>query len=278
MGFTKRGSWGKSSGFKVNHGRFYRPTSVTIMGVNSRGLGGGSGRTTAPRTPTKAERVAERWRVRPGIYRLTFHTDDDESINLVVDGGQMTFARFQKLVEAHEALNWEQASRAFRAFVREWDLQDENGRILLMTAKGMEKVGLDMVFGLAAESANALQIPATPLANAMTYRDSGKPIEITVTPIQTPPGHSGHSAGQAAPRACGCKSSRERIEAPVVHPRLSLSSTLNLIVSRELTVPEELGLSLTKGSICQRVGRRQRTARTSNRDDGEQPLLRGNTP
>ncbi len=198
MGFTKRGSWGKSSGFKVNHGRFYRPTSVTIMGVNSRGLGGGSGQTTAPRTPTKAERVAERWRVRPGIYRLTFHTDDDESINLVVDGGQMTFARFQKLVEAHEALNWEQASRAFRAFVREWDLQDENGRILLMTAKGMEKVGLDMVFGLAAESANALQIPATPLANAMTYRDSGKPIEITVTPIQTPPGH-GTVVSQAVP-------------------------------------------------------------------------------
>ena len=54
MGFTSRGKWGtKSRAFRVNHGSFYRPTSVTVLGVNSRKLTGGGRRRS--RTTTRRQ-------------------------------------------------------------------------------------------------------------------------------------------------------------------------------------------------------------------------------
>jgi len=206
MGFTKRGSWGRSRAFRVNHGKYYRPTSVTVLGVNSR-LGGGGGRRSAHRKPTKSEILATHWRLRPGIYRVTLHIDAKDTINIEVDGGQLTYARFQKLIEARKTLNWEQGSRALRGFVRAWDILDDKGKTLPLTPKGIETVGLDMVIGLAVEAANALSIPATPLSSVMTHSDSHKPVKVTVTPIQLP---AGSSQSVTAPRSVAAPSGMVR--------------------------------------------------------------------
>lgn len=56
MAFAKRGKWGtKSRAFRVNHGRFYKPTSVTVLGVNSRKLAATS--RSAPRSQAVSTRL-----------------------------------------------------------------------------------------------------------------------------------------------------------------------------------------------------------------------------
>ena len=56
------------------------------------------------------------WRLRPAIDRIRDEISDPLARNSVVDGGEVTFARFERLAAAKNTLNWEQAAQASRSF------------------------------------------------------------------------------------------------------------------------------------------------------------------
>ena len=56
-------------------------------------------------------------------------------------------------------------ARAFRAFVKSWDILGDNGKRLPMSKASVDLLGIELIFGLAVEAANALNIPAKPLGN-----------------------------------------------------------------------------------------------------------------
>jgi hypothetical protein len=184
--FTKRGSFGtKSRAFRVNHGSFYRPTSVTILGVNSRKFRAAKRRHEAANRPTKAERLGKLWRLKPGLYQVTYLMSDKDSINVVIDGGQMTFPRVQRITEALDTQNGYQATRAAKTFIRSWDITDENDKVLPITPKGVQTIGVEMLFGLAVEAANAMDIPKDHFAPVLKHRESGDRVKVIVRPIDT---------------------------------------------------------------------------------------------
>lgn len=179
----RRGSFKVAPGVRVNYGK-RGFTSVNVAGVNL-----GSSRSRGKRRgPTKAQLLEQHWRTRPGIYYVRIEVDRDNDINLVVDGGELTYRRMMRMADALEDRNAEAVARAAKSFIREWDiLEEEGGKPLPITKRTVELLGIELVFGVAVEVANALGIPKKPLGHVMTISQTGKPPLTTVSTSPTQP-------------------------------------------------------------------------------------------
>src|SRR5699024_5466243 len=84
--------------------------------------------------------------------------------------------------------NTDAVARAFKAFVKEWDiLEDDGNKSLPITKRSVDRLGTELIFGLAVEAANALGIPKKPLGHVLTDRQTGAPprVSVTTTPVSS---------------------------------------------------------------------------------------------
>ena len=181
--FKRRGSFKVAPGVRANWGRGGL-TSVNVGGVRL----GGVRRSTSRRSgPTKTELIAEQWRLRPGIHYVRIKTSDDDAINLVVDGRQLTYRRVIRIMDGLQDGNTDAVARAFTAFVKRWDIfEDDGSKPLPLSMRGVERLGVEMIFGLTVETANALNIPKKPLSHVLHDSASGKPVRVSVSTSPPP--------------------------------------------------------------------------------------------
>jgi len=192
----RRGSFKVAPGVRLNYGK-RGFTSVNVAGVNL-----GSGRRSGGRPPSKAAILAENWRLRPGFYDVRIEIDDQESMTLVVNGAELTYGRMNRIMEGLYDGNTEAVARAFRAFVRAWDVIGDDGKPLPINKQGVDRLGIDLIFGLSVSVANALNIPKKPLGNVLTDRSTGKPLRISVSetaPMSSNAAAQSMSASSALP-------------------------------------------------------------------------------
>jgi hypothetical protein len=174
--FKRRGSVKLGSGVRLNYGsRGF--TSVNIGGVRI-GSGRRSGRA---RRPTKAETLARHWRLKPGMHFVRIELDDANWVDLVVDGGELTYRRLDRIKDGLYDGDTAAVARAFKSFVKAWDITGDDGQPLPIGKEAVDRLGVEMIFGLAVEAANALEIPAEPQGRALTHRDTGKPARVSVS-------------------------------------------------------------------------------------------------
>jgi len=173
----RRGSKKIAPGIRINYGR-QGVTSMNIAGVRV----GGARRSSGGRKPrpTKAQILAQHWRLRPGIFYISMTTDND-SINLIVKGEELTFQRMNRIADGLIDENTAAISRAFQSFVMKWDIMGDDGKPLPLTKSGIERLGIPMIFGMTVAIANALEIPAKSLDHALFNRATGKPIAVSVS-------------------------------------------------------------------------------------------------
>lgn len=173
--FKRRGSIKLGPGVRLNYGK---------RGLTSANIGGvriGSGRRSVSARPTKGELLAKHWRIKPGNYFVRIDLDDATWIDLVVDGTEFTFRRMERISDGLYDGDTAAVARAFKSFVRSWDILNDDGTPLPINQQAVDRLGVEMVLGLAVEAANALGIPAKPLSNVLTNRDTGKPVRTSVS-------------------------------------------------------------------------------------------------
>lgn len=168
MSFTKRGSWGtKSSAFRINHGRWYRPTCVTIGGVNTRlRTGGGHSR---GRRPTRAEQVAQVWELKSGLHYVRMRINNEETTNVLVDGAELTWDRFNRVITAGQGRNVDAHSRLAKSFIRAWDFLDNDRKPLPISKASIESLTPGIMLGFTTDIARVLDMPKTEFGPAVTY-------------------------------------------------------------------------------------------------------------
>jgi hypothetical protein len=177
--FKRRGSFKIAPGVRMNYGR-RGFTSMNVGGVRLGGARrtGGGGRSSRP---TKAQILAQHWRLRPGIYYIELHVDENDSINLIVKGGELTYQRLTRIADGLIDQNTAAVTRALQAFVMKWDILGDDGKPLPLTKAGVERLGIPMIFGMSVAIANALEIPQKSLDETLVNRTTGKPVKVTVS-------------------------------------------------------------------------------------------------
>ncbi len=138
--FKSRGSFKVGKGVRLNYGK-RGITSATIAGVN---VGGGR-RGRGSRGSTKTQILASNWRLKPGFWDVSIRIDAMDPINLVVDGEELTFARMDRIKDGLYDQNHEAVARAFKAFVRAWDIQNEDGSPLPINGSTVQRLGVDLI-------------------------------------------------------------------------------------------------------------------------------------
>jgi hypothetical protein len=173
--FKRRGSFKVAPGVRVNYGR-RGFTSINVGGVML-----GSSRPPAGSRPTKTAVLAEQWRLKPGIHFVRVEVDESDWIDLVVDGGELTFGRVERIRDGLYSGDTAAVARAFRSFVKAWDVVGDHGTTLPINQGSVDRLGIELVFGLTVEAANALNIPKAPLGNVLKHRGTGAPLRVAVS-------------------------------------------------------------------------------------------------
>jgi hypothetical protein len=202
--FKRRGSIKLGSGVRLNYGK-HGITSANIGGVRI-----GTGRRSGSSRPTKTQLLAQQWRLKPGMHFIRILLDAQSWIDLVVDGGELTFRRLDRINDGLYDGDTAAVARAFKAFVKSWDILGNDGKPLPISKDSVDQLGVEMIFGLAVEAANALQIPAKPLGNVLKERETGNPVRVMVSdrpfPSSVLPVAPSIMARAAAPEAVKPKS------------------------------------------------------------------------
>lgn len=173
--FKRRGSFKVAPGVRLNYGK-RGFTSVNVAGVRL-----GSSRSAGPRRPTKTEILAKNWRLKPGTHFVRIEIGKETRIDLVVDGAELTYPRMDRLKDGLYDGNTEAVARTFKTFVKSWDILADDGKPLPINWAAVDRLGVEMIFGMAVEAANALKIPAKPLGSVLKDRATGKPARVTVS-------------------------------------------------------------------------------------------------
>lgn len=172
----RRGSIKLAKGVRLNYGK-RGLTSVNIGGVRL----GSARRSGGSRRQSKAEVLAQHWRLKPGVHFVRIELDSNEWIDLVVDGGELTFARMDRIKDGLYSGDTATVARAFSTFVKSWDILGDDGKRLPINKASVDQIGIELIFGMTVEVANALKIPAKPLGNVLKQRSSGSPVRVVVS-------------------------------------------------------------------------------------------------
>lgn len=178
----RRGSFKVMPGFKANWTLRSGLSSVTIGGVNIRARSGGGSRS---RGQTRAETIVTFWQMRPGTHYVRIYVIDTYPWEFTVDGSQLTFDRVKRIMDAHGHHDSATMARAFKTFVKRWNIIDDDGKPIPITQRGIETVGLEMVNAITIELVCALDIPKEKWDRAMTMRATGQlvPVQTSTTPF-----------------------------------------------------------------------------------------------
>lgn len=179
----RRGSFKAMPGVKMNWTMRSGPTSVTVGSVNMRLRSGSSYR---GRGPTRAGALATVWTMRPGIHYIRIHAIKTFPWDIEVNGNEITVDRVKRIVDANGHGDSATMTRAFEAFVRRWNIIDDDGKPIPITQRGIEKTGLKMVTAITAEIVHSLKLSKEDWGCAMTIRASGEcvRVETSTAPFQ----------------------------------------------------------------------------------------------
>lgn len=175
--FRSRRSYKVAPGIRLNTGK-RGVTSVNVAGVKL----GSASRSGGGRGPTKAERQARVWRIKPGLWYARVLLGGDDDLNLEIRGSELTLDRFTKMAQAVDEKNPTAEARIFRRFVASWDMAKEDGKGIEPISVGtLRKLGSGFFFGISVEIANALEIPTEPLNSIIRDSDTRERPQVLVS-------------------------------------------------------------------------------------------------
>lgn len=116
--------------------------------------------------------------MQPGTHYVRIHAIAEHPWDIEVDGNQLTFDRVKRILEANGHGDSATMTRAFRAFVKRWNIVDDDGKPIPITQRGIENVGLEMVTAITIEIVAALNIPKTSWDRAMTVKETGEYVRV----------------------------------------------------------------------------------------------------
>lgn len=85
--------------------------------------------------PTRAEALAQVWRMRPGIHYVRIHALPGNSWDIVVNGNELTFDRVKRILDAGGHHDSATMARALKTFIHRWNLINDDGKPIPVTQK-----------------------------------------------------------------------------------------------------------------------------------------------
>jgi len=149
----------------------------------------------------------------------------------VVDGSQLTFDRVKRILDANGHGDSATMARAFKTFVKQWNIIDDDGKPIPITLRGIENAGLEMVTAITIEIVNALDNPTEPWGRAMTVKETGGNVLVEASDTPFPPfDPSARPAARARARAVLLPSTVAPTVSPDTPGRKSLGTAIALWV------------------------------------------------